>query len=172
MEQKSPEAVVGGGLTRRGFLKVTSGFLAGLIGLVLAVPLIGSLFGSVFERSRSYFAPVGKIDGLPVGQPVNLNFPFESVDAFLRSRISRHVWVIKHSSTDLTVFSPICTHLGCHYMWDAERQEFVCPCHGSFFTVDGKVVGGPAPRPLDTLAYEIRDGELLVKWEEFNTGAR
>lgn len=41
----------------------------------------------------------------------------------------------------------ICTHLGCTPRLDAD--EFVCPCHGSRFARDGRVLAAPATRALD-----------------------
>lgn len=57
--------------------------------------------------------------------------------------------------------SATCTHLGCTV---AQSQEgFACPCHGSRFNRDGKVIGGPAPRPLPWLEISrAADGTLLV----------
>lgn len=107
---------------------------------------------------------------MPIGQPVNPTFPMEEVQAYVRETELRKVWVVKHSETEVTVFSPICVHLGCHYNWNPQTQHFECPCHGSVYALDGKVIGGPAPRPLDTLPQKIEEGTLFVKWEEFRVG--
>jgi menaquinol-cytochrome c reductase iron-sulfur subunit len=103
-------------------------------------------------------------------QPVRISWRDVETDAFIQERVERDVWAVKHSSTEATVFSPICTHLGCRYSWDADRRQFLCPCHGSIFSVDGKVVGGPAPRPLDTLPTKVENGKLYVEWERFVVG--
>ena len=63
-------------------------------------------------------------------------------------------WVVKISDKEIVAFSPWCTHLGCAYHWDAQKREFLCPCHSSVFGMDGKVISGPAPRPLDR--YEVK----------------
>ena len=61
----------------------------------------------------------------------------------------------------IAALSLICTHLGCIVSESADG--FKCPCHGSLFTPEGKVVGGPAPRPLRWLAVsQAPDGSLLV----------
>jgi len=55
-----------------------------------------------------------------------------------------------------------CTHLGCAVPWVAEENQFHCPCHGSLFNEVGEVIGGPAPRPLDTFPVTIKSGEVWV----------
>ncbi|MCC6628111.1 MAG: Rieske 2Fe-2S domain-containing protein [Chloroflexi bacterium] len=54
-----------------------------------------------------------------------------------------------------------CTHLGCTVPWAQAEDKFHCPCHGSIFDRHGLVVGGPAPRPLDTMAIKI-DGDNVT----------
>lgn len=48
----------------------------------------------------------------------------------------------------LTSYSITCPHLGCSYAWQSGQKLFVCPCHGSQFTLDGSVAKGPAEAPL------------------------
>merc|ERR1711871_642152 len=42
----------------------------------------------------------------------------------------------------------VCTHLGCTVPWNAAENKFMCPCHGSQYNNQGKVVRGPAPLSL------------------------
>jgi Rieske Fe-S protein len=53
-----------------------------------------------------------------------------------------------------------CTHLACTVK--ATEQGFACPCHGSRFASDGRVLTGPAPRALRRLRLDRRGDRLWV----------
>lgn len=58
--------------------------------------------------------------------------------------------------------SLVCTHLGCTVEEDGEK--FSCPCHGSQFDHDGRVLKGPATDPLPGLKVALsEDGKLILK---------
>ncbi len=157
-------------MTRRDFfMKVVVGALSAAAGIIVSVPVIRLIINSQ-PLQRLTWSKVGEIGNLAVESPVAMNFQMRSTQAYMHQEIVHDVWVIKHPETGVTVFSPICPHLGCHYMWDPSTRHFECPCHGSVFTITGKVIGGPAPRPLDTLPHKIENGVLYVKWERFQVG--
>jgi cytochrome b6-f complex iron-sulfur subunit len=49
----------------------------------------------------------------------------------------------------LYAIAATCTHLGCTPRLAERGDAFVCPCHGSQFSRDGQVTGGPATRGLE-----------------------
>ncbi len=67
----------------------------------------------------------------------------------------------------------VCTHLGCVVPWNAAENKFICPCHGSQYNSEGKVVRGPAPLSLALVRTEVRNDKVLLStWEDtdFRTG--
>ena len=46
--------------------------------------------------------------------------------------------------------SPDCTHMGCRLAWNLAERSWDCPCHGSRFDPDGRVIQGPANEDLET----------------------
>src|SRR4051794_18988345 len=55
----------------------------------------------------------------------------------------------------------LCTHQQCTVAYSALGQTFDCPCHNSSFEIDGRVVAGPAPRPLRAYSAQF-DGTSLT----------
>ena len=41
-----------------------------------------------------------------------------------------------------------CPHMGCALKWNAEEKTWDCPCHGSRFTGEGRLLDGPATGDL------------------------
>jgi Rieske Fe-S protein len=70
--------------------------------------------------------------------------------------------VVKTPDNKIIAFGPQCTHLACAYHWDAGVKQFACPCHNSFFSLQGQVLAGPAPRPLDRYVTRIQNNRLQV----------
>ena len=69
------------------------------------------------------------------------------------------------SANGVLAFSALCPHAGCTIdEWVPERRVLACDCHSSEFDPReaGKVVDGPAARPLPTLALKLTDGNLAV----------
>ncbi|KAJ6878252.1 cytochrome b6-f complex iron-sulfur subunit [Populus alba x Populus x berolinensis] len=67
----------------------------------------------------------------------------------------------------------VCTHLGCVVPWNQNEKKFICPCHGSQYNDQGRVVRGPAPLSLALAHCDIDDGKVVfVPWVEtdFRTG--
>jgi nitrite reductase/ring-hydroxylating ferredoxin subunit len=61
----------------------------------------------------------------------------------------RQCAVHRDAQGDLHAVSARCTHLGCLVAFNRAEQTWECPCHGSRFAPDGRIVQGPAVRPLE-----------------------
>jgi cytochrome b6-f complex iron-sulfur subunit len=69
--------------------------------------------------------------------------------------------------------SAVCTHLGCVVPWEKNANKFCCPCHGSQYDENGKVVRGPAPLSLALAHTQVKNDQISVSpWteEDFRTG--
>jgi cytochrome b6-f complex iron-sulfur subunit len=58
--------------------------------------------------------------------------------------------------------SAICTHLHCVVNWNEMLKKFECPCHGAKFNLNGEVLEGPPPRPLDLYKLQLVAGNVVV----------
>lgn len=70
------------------------------------------------------------------------------------------VYVMALGEGRFAALSPICTHRGCTVQLRAAR--LVCPCHGSTYERDGRVVRGPARKPLTRYPVELTGGEMII----------
>jgi len=57
---------------------------------------------------------------------------------------------------------PICTHLGCRVDWNQEKNQFICPCHGSKYNSQGRVVHGPAKRSLPLITVVVKQNQVRL----------
>jgi menaquinol-cytochrome c reductase iron-sulfur subunit len=174
--------------TRRRFLAFGSCVLGTLITVGFAIPLVGSFLGPALRRAKARFTEVGPLPSIPVHGPVKVPFADKVEDAYISKTVQRYVWVVgvtpavgpderpseqtmvRTPAGTVTVFSPLCPHLGCDYEWLASDKVFYCPCHESRYALDGSVLSGPAPRPLDTLPCQLDGGNLYIAWERFEPG--
>ncbi|WP_020676778.1 ubiquinol-cytochrome c reductase iron-sulfur subunit [Geopsychrobacter electrodiphilus] len=63
---------------------------------------------------------------------------------------------------EFVALTAVCTHLGCIIKWVDAKGEFLCPCHGGRFSSEGKVLGGPPPKPLKSYTVTIGNTDLVV----------
>ena len=181
-------------VTRRKFMANATIAIGGVVGLVLAVPIVGSLLPPKNSSAGSW-APLSatELDALQkaTAKPVKLTFTLKYVDGYLPEQAAaEYCWGIKVDpakfqtarpdifnqpggkadvpydvvNMGFVVFSPICPHLGCYYGWNDAQNRFMCPCHGSQYTFDGTHIAGPAPRGLDPLPLREQSGTAEVTW--------
>jgi glycine/D-amino acid oxidase-like deaminating enzyme/nitrite reductase/ring-hydroxylating ferredoxin subunit len=59
------------------------------------------------------------------------------------------VAVYKDERDTVYACSAACTHMGCVVHWNSAERSWDCPCHGSRFNYDGRVIQGPANEDLE-----------------------
>lgn len=140
-------ASAAGATTRRDFLNEVTLAALGIAGLGASVVTYNYLSPNVLFEPPSTFR---------VGTPDE--YPVNSV-TFVQDQL---VYIVRTKDGFYAV-SAVCTHLGCITQWKPELGLIACPCHGSRFQSLGRVIAGPAPRPLPHFGIRLTDdGELLV----------
>ncbi|WP_280401495.1 FAD-dependent oxidoreductase [Nocardia carnea] len=66
-------------------------------------------------------------------------------------RSGRRCAVYRDTDGELHTVSAVCTHLGCVVAFNDAETSWDCPCHGSRFDIDGKILEGPATEPLERI---------------------
>jgi quinol---cytochrome c reductase iron-sulfur subunit, bacillus type len=150
------------GVSRRKFLTYVVGGIGGIIGAALAVPLIGYFFGPAFQKTNPLLTPIGKTSDIPLGVPTRVTYEQRVREGWFITTLSKDAWVLTMDGQNYVAYDPRCTHLNCPYYWDDQKKEFLCPCHGGRFDINGNVLGGPPPRPLDRLGLEIQQGSIIL----------
>jgi menaquinol-cytochrome c reductase iron-sulfur subunit len=164
MDQPNPAAhtAVDVPPTRRAFYIGFINGVMGLIGLALAAPAAIYLLLPPKLRKEAEWVETADLSTIPAGTPTEIAFERKRVDGWQVTTAKATAWVVKGPYNEVVAFTPQCTHLGCAYHWDDPSHTFICPCHSSVFSIDGKVLGGPAPRPLDRYRTKIEAGKLEI----------
>ena len=158
-------------IDRRDFVKLTTAAIGTVIGASIGIPAIGYLISPAMkEDSSDTWISVGKLEEIPLYKPFPFSFTLTRVNGWERTATSFGGFVIRktEAESDLTILSSLCTHLGCQVNWKEESNIFFCPCHDASFDIDGNVLSGPPPRPLDTYTdFKVDDeGNLLIHIQE------
>lgn len=128
--------------------------LAALWGSVIAM---GTALAGVMRLPKPAVQP-GPLRVFKLGDPAQ--FAIGST-----TRIESGGFFLFRGEQGFHAISSVCTHLGC-VVAHTEGEGFACPCHGSRFSTDGSVVGGPAPAALPWLEIAVSpDGQLQVNAE-------
>ncbi len=149
-------------VTRRKFYVAAIYGLWGVIAAALSIPAAIYLLLPPKLRKMAEWVEAGDISSLEPRMPVEMVFRQNRVDGWRIQSEKTSAWVVKFPDSRIAAYGPQCTHLGCAYHWDDSRNYFLCPCHTSIFNIDGAVVSGPAPRPLDRYETKVENGKLLL----------
>ena len=138
-------------MKRRGFIRKVSIIMASAAGTVVSLTFLRQLSPKVIRANMEI--NVGKLKDFPVDTYTFLN---------------DYKLFIYRDHGSMKAVSAVCTHLGCTIKRTAEGFE--CPCHGSCYSEQGRVLSGPAPRDLYWFSMEKRsDDSIIVNLEEKTT---
>jgi menaquinol-cytochrome c reductase iron-sulfur subunit len=164
--------------SRRDFFKKA---LASLIGAIVGLVPLGAGLVVFFDPLRRKSAGNGKVrvtslealpdDGVPRKFPV-LASRIDAWNKYHEVPIGA-VYLRRTTEGKVQAFNVVCPHAGCFVDFLPERGSFLCPCHNSTFAVTGRIDNptSPAPRGLDSLETEVRDGkEVWVQFQNFQPG--
>ncbi len=153
-------------IDRRRFLSRVTIALSGVMAAIVGMPILGYLLAPLFEQAPAEYVDVGAVNGFSPGKMTFVKFRDPSPLPWAGQTAETALWVRRNAGTgaeQFTVFSVNCTHLGCPVNWIEGGELFLCPCHGGVFYSDGRVAGGPPPRPLYEREWRVSGGRLLVR---------
>jgi cytochrome b6-f complex iron-sulfur subunit len=105
--------------------------------------------GSTASKAQASNKPLAKVADIPVGSAVAATGPDGAA-----------LIVAQPTAGTVVAFSARCTHMGCTVAPAGKKLN--CPCHGSVYdAASGKVLNGPAPRPLKKVDVHVAAGEVL-----------
>lgn len=161
---------------RRGFIK----FLCIVIGgIVSAVPFGAGIWAYINPLTREKgvdgdgFLKITSLDAIPDdGTPAKFSVIADKEDAWNKFKnISVGAIYLRKEAGKVKALHTVCPHLGCFIDYRSSKSDFFCPCHNSNFKLDGSIVSGVSPRPMDPLKIEIRNKvEVWVKFQNFQPG--
>jgi Rieske Fe-S protein len=131
------------------------------------------------KKVKEAFMPEAEVDKnvwVLKASPAVLEAVYRGKDMDFKDHAGRVVWTNKRD-VPYVAYSGKCPHLGCGYKWrnvpKLGRQIFLCPCHLSIYDASGKVLDGPAPRPLDPVPIRVAaSGDIEIIDVEYKAGTK
>jgi cytochrome b6-f complex iron-sulfur subunit len=135
-------------MQRRGFLKSLLAGLGAATVAVLGYPVVRFL-APLRSAAATEKLAINKTD-IPSGAAKEVIYN------------DKPIIVINRRGKGYVALSRVCTHFGCLVMYDEDQERLVCPCHAGIFTLEGNVVSGPPPRPLERIPIEVTGDMIFV----------
>lgn len=70
--------------------------------------------------------------------------------------------LVRATETEWRAFSAVCTHLNCTVQYQESSSQIWCACHNGVYDLNGRVVSGPPPKPLEEYAVKLRGDEVVI----------
>ena len=133
-----------------------------VMGATLAFVVGGAVILPSFTRRRSLWLPAADLADLEQGTPRPVSLRIARSDGATEIIDRRMIYLVREGDM-VRALDSTCTHLGCRTRFNPESRRIECPCHGGLYDATGKVVGGPPPSPLQTLATRVDGDAVLVE---------
>jgi cytochrome b6-f complex iron-sulfur subunit len=151
--------LIGDGQTRRRFCSQAAT-------LAIFGGALGAMLDGCSPTSPSNAPPLPIVNGTRVSGGITLaidaNSPLSAVGSAALVQTATGDFLVARTAQDSFVaLAAICTHQTCT-ITGFGSQNYVCPCHGSTFDVNGRVLGGPAPASLHQYATQFTGGVLTI----------
>ena len=75
---------------------------------------------------------------------------------------SRPGLLVRLPTGDYRAFSAVCPHLQCTVQYRSDLSQVWCACHNGMFNLNGEVLTGPPPAPLEVYKVAVRGDEIVV----------
>jgi Rieske Fe-S protein len=75
---------------------------------------------------------------------------------------TRPILLTRISETEWKAYSAVCTHLNCTVQFHEAKRQIWCACHNGYYDLNGQVVSGPPPKPLEEYLVRIRAEEVII----------
>ena len=75
---------------------------------------------------------------------------------------SRPALLVRSGENEWRAYSAVCTHLNCTVQYQESSRQIWCACHNGTYDLNGKVVSGPPPAPLEEYAVRVRGDEVVI----------
>jgi len=151
--------------TRRQFCRQCSAGLAALSGVAILQACGG---GGPTSSSGGSFggSSLPLVNGASAGGGIQVTIdassPLASAGSMALVQSSAGSVLVARTGADtFTALSATCTHQGCAITGES-GSSYVCPCHGSRFDTSGRVLNGPASRPLQQFNTQFANGVLTI----------
>ena len=153
------------GINRRQFVTIVVASVGTIMAAFIGLPAIGYLISPATKvQDKDEWIPLGPLENYPVGTPTLFTFTRTTVNGWEKTANSYGVYVMRYTQEQYKVFSNMCTHLSCRVNWKEDLSDYVCPCHDGHFDINGQVVSGPPPRPLDEYETKLEEGVLYIHY--------
>ena len=70
--------------------------------------------------------------------------------------------LVRLANGEYRAFSAVCSHLQCTVQYRSDLSQIWCACHNGMFNLNGEVLSGPPPAPLETYQVAVREDEIVV----------